>query len=490
MLKQYLSFFLLLLFTQVVQADDGYNIKIKIDGFKEKQVFLGYHLGDKQYIKDTVDINDEGLFVFSGEEELDGGVYLMIMPPDNQYFQVLVNKGEQHFSIHTSAQNPVKDIKIKGSPDNKLFYDYMTFLGEKRPVAENIKKEIEASKDDEKKVETLSKKLDKINEEVNKYQSDTVEKHPKTITAALIKASMEVPIPEFEGDEKEVQLKRYLFYRTHYFDNIDLGDHRMLKTPFLFKRVNYYIEKLTPQHPDSLSLSVEHILEQMKPSEETFKFYLIHFINKYAKSKIVGMDAVYVNIVEKYYATGQAPWTEEEQLAKILKNANTLKPILIGKTAPNINMQKINIEETIKLKDEENEHKRFKSDGPLPLHDLASPYTVLFFWDPDCGHCKKSMPKMLDFYDKYKPKGVEVFAVCTKVYKDLPECASTIKEKEMVKWINVTDPYLLSKYKQIYDIKSTPRIFILDENKKILSKGIGAEQLDEVMDQIIKSEQQ
>src|SRR5690606_21425838 len=37
-----------------------------------------------------------------------------------------------------------------------------------------------------------------------------------------------------------------------------------------------------------------------------------------------------------------------------------------------------------------------------------------------------------------------------------------------------------------YDIKSTPQIYILDSKKEILMKKIGAEQLGEVMDQIIK----
>ncbi|MBK8279523.1 MAG: hypothetical protein IPK94_05040 [Saprospiraceae bacterium] len=47
--------------------------------------------------------------------------------------------------------------------------------------------------------------------------------------------------------------------------------------------------------------------------------------------------------------------------------------------------------------------------------------------------------------------------------------------------------YQPSRYKVLYDVKSTPQIFILDQDKKILSKGIGAEQLDEVMTHIIEA---
>jgi len=245
-------------------------------------------------------------------------------------------------------------------------------------------------------------------------------------------------------------------------------DERLVHAPFFFQRVEQYINKLTVQHPDSLIKAIDVVLLKVQPAEETFKFYLVHFLNKFAKSKIVGMDAVYVHLVDKYYNKGLAPWTDEEQLEKIVKNATTLKPILIGKTAPDVKMEK-------------------RDASPINLHDVKSEFTVLFFWDPDCGHCKKSMPKMLEAYDKFKDRGVEVFAVCTRVTDKVPKCWQYIDEKEnMDRWINVVDPYLQSRYKQIYDIRTTPQIFILDENKEILSKRIGAEQLEEVLEQMIE----
>ena len=61
---------------------------------------------------------------------------------------------------------------------------------------------------------------------------------------------------------------------------------------------------MTVQHPDSVSIAVDRILSLVEPSKETYKFYLIHFLNEYAKSKFVGMDAVYVHLGEKYYCCG------------------------------------------------------------------------------------------------------------------------------------------------------------------------------------------
>ncbi len=449
-------------------AAQAYEIDVKIDEYEHKEAYLGYYYGEKQYMKDTVQINDEGKFVFKGDEALDQGFYLIIMAPDNNYFQILVDD-DQKFSVQTNAKTPNESMKIKGSKENELFYKYMDFLSQKRPIADVLRKEMEAVKDDKSKTAKLQKKLDVIDEDVQKRQDQILKDHPSSLTALLLKSQKEIPMPEFEGTEEEIKLARFQHYKKHYFDNVPLDDDRLLRSPILHKRVIYYVEKLTYQHPDSLAKSVSYMLDKMKPAKDkdNFKYYLIHFLNEYAKAKIVGMDAIYVHLVERYYESGDAPWTDEEQLKKIIKNAKTLKPILIGKTAPDIKMQ-------------------LEDKTSISLYDVKSEYTVLFFWDPDCGHCKKSMPKVVEFYEKYKPKGVEIFAVCTKVTDKVPECWDFIKEKDMQRWINVVDPWIKSKYKTIYDVKSTPRIFILDKDKEILSKRIGAEQLGEVIDQFLE----
>src|SRR5690606_23910006 len=99
---------------------------------------------------------------------------------------------------------------------------------------------------------------------VKDYQENFIKNHPGSLTAAIIKASFETEIPEFEGDEKEVELKRFMYYRKHYFDNIDLADPRMLRSPLLFNKVESFVDKLTVQHPDSVSGTIDHILKMME----------------------------------------------------------------------------------------------------------------------------------------------------------------------------------------------------------------------------------
>jgi len=464
--------------TLIFSQKTGYQIKVKIDGYQQKEAYLGYYFGDKQYLKDTAYAEPDGRFYFEGNEKLTGGMYLIVLPPDNQFIQLLIDDDNQWFSLETKMTDLSGNVKITGSEDNKWFYDYLKFITDRRPKADDFKKQLEEAKDDEKKKVKIEEKIKVLDDEVMAHQKNIVAQFPKSMTALVIKANMPLDPPKFEGEQKDKDLQAFYWMRSHWFDNLDLADPKLVRTPFLFPKVEHFINKMTVQHPDSLILAVDKVLGKMLPAEDNFKFYLIHFLNQFAKSNIVGMDAVYVHIAQKYYKTGLAPWTEEEQLKKIIENADKLAPLLIGKVTPNVEM--------LTQKNEK-----------IWLHDFQSPLTVLFFWDPDCGHCKKSMPEMVKFAKDYKDKGVAVFAICTSLatrddagnlsLKEVDKCWTTIAEKEMDVFFNAVDPYHRSRYKTLYDIKTTPQVYVLDKDKTILSKRIGAEQLPEVIDHIIQA---
>jgi thiol-disulfide isomerase/thioredoxin len=447
-------------------AQTGYHIEIEVGGFEGNEMYLAYYMAGSQYVKDTVSESGDR-FIFQGEEHLDPGIYLVVMPPENQFFQVMINSGDQNFKMKTSFDSLNQAMEVSGSDDNEIFYKYLNFLNLKRPIAEELRKRLESTKSENEQI-AIQTEFEQVNQEVSAYQQSIISAFPNSLTALLIRANTDVQIPEFEGTGDETQLQKYAYYKQHYFDNINFRDPRTVRTPFIQSRIDHYLDKVTVQLPDSISRSIDHILNKFDPESEGFQYYLVQFLNEFAKSKIVGMDAVYVHLVDNYYARGYAPWTEEEQLRKIIKNANTLRPILIGKTAPNIELTN-------------------KEGVKVDLHSIEAEYLVLFFWDPDCGHCKTAIPLMLEFYNDYNPKGVEIVAVCSEYGdKDIKKCWDSIEERKMGRWLNLVDPYLKSRFKQIYDIRTTPQIFILDRDKEIIVKRIGAEQLRETLDHFIE----
>ncbi len=449
---------------------EGYRIEVQLNGFQETEAYLAYYFGDKQYIKDTAAVGANGTFVFQGDELLEGGVYLVVLPPDNQYFQILIDEEEQNFSLRADLNDLVNSMSFTNAPDNTRFNAYLRYLAQKRPEATSLQTQMEAVDPDSDEYVRLKKELDALNESVQDYQRKFVAAAEGSLSSALVRANLPLDVPEMEGeDEDEIRREKFLWTRAHFFDHIDLSDERLLRSPVLFEKVDMFVNNLRVQHPDSIAEGVDQVLARMDPKGENFRFFLIHYLNESAKSKIVGMDALYVHLANKYYATGKADWTDPEQLKKIIDNAQSLEPLLIGKTAPDLELQT-------------------REGNKIRLHEMDSKYTILYIWRYDCGVCKKSTPELKAFYEEFKEKGVEIYAVCFKFGDEVSGCWDYIEEKGIGDWIHVVDPYNQTRFSQTYYIKSTPQLYILDKDKKILSKRIGAEQLKEVMETIIQAD--
>jgi len=453
-----------------VQAKDGHKIEIKIKDYDAEYCFLTGYYGNKKYIiKDTLFRSKKGLYVIQGDEPLATGLYAILLPPQNLPFELMISsKDDQHFSIESDTTDLIKNLKIKGSDENSAFYDYLKFTGEKRLEISALQKE-GASEADEKKKEKIVDKVSALKAAIDQYQNDYISKHKGWLSASMLKASVDVkvPDPDEKMTEEEESKYRMYYYRNHYFDNLDFSDDRLLRSPVYFNKIDFFLNKLTYQIPDSLNKSVDYILEKARANDKLYRYTVFEMVSRYGNSKVVGMDAVFVHIVEKYVQGQTFEDIDEDNVAKIIKTAREFKPLLIGKKAPDITMQTL--------------------DGQdIKLYDMDADYTVLYIWDPKCGHCKKMAPKMVEFYENYKDKGVEVFAICTKD-KEKEQCMEFIESKNFGAFTNVlamTNQQLY--YRLRYRIKTTPIIYVLDKDKTIKMKNIGAQHLPDVMDAIMK----
>jgi len=447
-----------------LQARDGYEISVSIDDFNQDKLILGYYMGSRQYVVDTAYRNADDAFVFEGDSSLDGGVYLVILPPKNEYFHLLINPDEQHFSVQTKQSALLNSLEVSGSSENDLYYEYLRFINTR--MAERGKLEATMKSADEKKKAKASEKLVELHKEVLDHQKGLIEKRPKSMTALLLLGSQEITIPDppAKADEQEQQLFRFKYYRQHFFKNLDLNDERIVRTPYLYGKVMTYLDQLTSQDGDSLNTAIDYLFKLFGDNEAAQKFYLPELVNKYAKSDVVGMDKVYVHLIDQYYVEGKVPWASEKDLKQLQKAASKMRPTLIGKKAPNINV-----------------FDPYKQS--INLHKIEAKYILLYFWSPDCGHCKKKIPVLRDMYmEKLLPLGVKVVAVCSKTYKDEKACWDFVKDKKMNNFLNVWDPYYRSKFKILYNIEQTPKLFLLDKNKNIISKQIDVTQVIEVIE--------
>jgi thiol-disulfide isomerase/thioredoxin len=114
------------------------------------------------------------------------------------------------------------------------------------------------------------------------------------------------------------------------------------------------------------------------------------------------------------------------------------------------------------------------------LHAVKADYTLLVFWDVDCGHCQKEIPIILEEYHALQKqnKDIKVFAVYTE--KEYDKYIKYLDEKKL-DWINVYDGTYFNNINSKYDIVSTPVVYLLDKNKTIKAKHFSATNIKDIV---------
>jgi hypothetical protein len=97
------------------------------------------------------------------------------------------------------------------------------------------------------------------------------------------------------------------------------------------------------------------------------------------------------------------------------------------------------------------------------------------------------VPELYKIYERtLKNLGVEVLAISTLFGEDGKiKWVDFVNEHRLYDWMNAWNPYSYD-FKLRYDVLTTPQIYILDENKKILAKRISPDQVEEIIKSLTK----
>ena len=236
----------------------------------------------------------------------------------------------------------------------------------------------------------------------------------------------------------------------------------MINTPTIKGKFELYFNKVLLQIPDTILNESIRLIEKAKPDPEMYKYVASFALNNSLTSKYMGMEDVFVKLAQKYYLSGDASWADSTLLSKLMEEVIKRKPTLIGNKAPDFKMQSI---------DEE----------WFSLHNIDSPYTLVVFWETDCGHCKKEIPNLYNsIFLPFRDKGLKVLAVYTHDNKE--EWEKFVMEKGIEEWINLYDPDNQTNFRLNYNIVTTPAIFLLDKDKKIIAKKLGIDAIKNILE--------
>lgn len=432
---------------------DELYLKIRIEGYPDSSLLLTSYLGDKIKLIDTAFVTKPGHFAFRSEEPLAGGIYMAVSPDKKKLFEFILNEN-QSFTLSTDTSNYALNLKVKGSKENSIFYQYLTFNEEQYQATKLLKSQLLNTSNAIGEYEKIINNIDSINQLSTKYKLEIIRDYPDLFVSKLFSAMRDVEIPDSIIQSTDSTLA-YTFLKKHYWDYFDLSDARLLRTPLLSKKIKEYFDQLVVLQPDSVIAAIDLVMAKARPNQDVIDYLAWHFVTAYQNPKYMGFETVFIHMVDKYFSKESIANTTASVLEAMQKRAETLRPLQIGEAAPNL-----------LLIDTDSVFRSFR--------EIENEYVVLFFWDFDCSFCKKEI-KELQVISNNTKFDIGVYAIS--VNGDHTKWRETVAEHNL-SWLNVNGTYSrTADFHDLYDVHGSPVIYLLDYAKRIIAKRISAEQI-------------
>jgi len=459
----------LLTLNGTLQAQGKFKITVKLEGLSDNSIILASYVGDKQFIIDTAYATKNFTYLFEGDSLLPEGMYIIASESKSKLFDFIVS-GKQNIYITGAKDNMPLSLSSKYEDENRILFDYIRFLQQKQKEMAALQASRKRFKPGNDSIGIVNNMIDILDDEVQRHIKGIINTNRGKFISVFLNAMQEPELPEAPilSNGRPDSVFAFNQFRKHFWDNINLADDRVIRTPVIHSKVEQYINKLTHPAPDSIIASIDNVMRMTGSSKEAFKYLIWYLTIKYESSEIMGHDAILVHIVDKYFGDPRMSWMNPTVKENLIKRANTLRPILIGKEAPLMILL-----DTLQ--------------NPVSLYSVKTKYTIIYFWDPECSHCKKESPLLKDFFAEFRQVyDFQVYAVCMDTsWKNMKEY---IHKNKLDGMIHVNGYYSVTPdFRELYDVHSSPVMYLLDEKKNIIAKRILTDQMKSLIQKLENS---
>lgn len=444
------------------------NIAFKPAIAPSDRYYLAQHYQDKLIRVDSA-IGNKGFIVFQNTKKaLPRGVYALL-DKNSKVVTDFVVDDSRHFTIAMDSAHSAAGMKVKGSAANQRMFQYMARLDAANKEAKELKEvEKNGSKREQKRA---TERLEKLSKEMETFQSDFLVSNKKDLFCQLVSMCRNPEPPKSITNDTA----KAFYFRQHYWDSIDFTFPDLELTPQLFNKVNYFFfGVLYYQDVDTITQYAFDVLHRVENDSTMLRYFLDFILPRYQKAtKHIGWDQVYVNLVREFYLKDKCPWATEANLYAKQNEVEFLEQSLIGAHAQELWMADTN---------QSNDPKDWISS-----HRFPTKYVILWFWDPDCGHCKKQTPELAELYNKMVAEGNKRFEVYAVGYEaDVDKWKKYVRDHKLP-FVNVGGTNVNIDYQAAYNVHSTPTMIILNENRDIImNKTIPTDQINKFLDEYEK----
>lgn len=499
-MKRLLLGFVFCLFFSYTHAQSGWEVTIHLKNCKDTIAYLTFYQMDKTMVKDTcVGIKNDKI-VFNGKGKLDKGIYSLIGQQKSILFDFFIDESTQKLELSSTADSDkiIADLKAVNSPNENRFFEYVRFINKEKRSFQQIK-ESTVFKTKKDTLDFNEKQVD-LEKRINTYEEQFLADNKGSYIGDVINLKVEKLLKEIPkaSNGRPDSLKVFQYYKDHFWQDVNFKDDGTLRNPFFLPKLKKYFSNLVPKDADSVSVEIDRLLLKTLPGTMLNKSLLAYLTYTYESSDIMGFDKVFVHMSDTYFKTGKAVGVyEEENIAKIIKRADKLKPLLLGAPAQDLLMIKADDFDKLKAMGFENAKNSAEMTKVFYAHvdelnkmfvklsDVKAKYTLLIFWDVDCSHCQKEIPVLLESYNELikEHKDLKVYSVY--MQHEGEKYLKYIADHHLP-WINVYDGAHYNNAVEKYDVYSTPVFYLLDQDKKIKAKRFKAEQLKPILEDLEK----
>ena len=385
--------FLLIPLSGITQVD----IKISIDNQHDSVFYFCKYRGAKNVVVDTLKL-ENGMILYKNKTKLPEGIYLLTNDKNYQMIEVLVGK-KQKFSVTINDLEDWSTAKVNGAQETDIYFKLMAKVRETEANIMALKSEKEVYPENQKKIDSLRKDLEKFEESLKIKRKDAF---INFVINSIKHRSME-----------------------NYWDGFPLDDARILTFPMIDNKLETYFNNL-PIDAETINNEIDKLIAKTGDCTEVRDYLIWYFYVKYFNPNYMNLDDVYIHLVNEYFLRMQIKNVSENVVKLMEERANYLERLKLGAKIPEVGN----------------------------LYSIESQYVALVFYDKTCQKCAKEGRILEEIRSRH------------------PEM--TIYPVE----INSTS---IKNLMSLYDIQTSPMIYLLDNQKRIIAKRIKAEQVEQFL---------
>ena len=452
-------------------AKKGYKITFRVDGNTDSLIYMGYYHAQNRYFCDSAINNGKGKFVFEGKVDLKPGLYSFTNHRD-RFVGFVVYREPQRFSLRTDNENWLLRMTVEDSRENELFFNY-------KRAEEVLYQEMDEASRTADSATFVSEYRPRYIHRLDSLRMQFIHQYPDCMLSRMMFSTKDPDVPDKNPDGSPMDKReRYEWIMAHFFDNMPLEDNFIIRTPktVFYDRVMEYVDRnMKGMPPEMICPLLDSLIDRAEPAAEVYRWLILNLTNHFLQSRIMVYDEVYVHLVLRYFANGKVTGVEPSLIDEQVEQATRWERLLVGKEAPELILF-----DTLR--------------HAASLHHMPGDYTLLLFWSPTCGHCRDIIPAVYKIYDQYAESlKVSAFAILTE-----PDDATIVKWKKFLadhhmtnpRWINLNGAEANVDWRQVYDVQTTPQIYLIDNhNHKFLAKKLNATILENIFQVLMEKKE-